>query len=105
MLPLSLFGSRKTAGVIKWKGDTHFGVGFLSGKAANGDIYEVYFNPNMNPTPCAWANYGPKGDTGLGSQKERKGGFTGSHLSYAAQHTRRWQAVVKLHGVFLSCCG
>ena len=34
----------------------------------------------------------------------RKSGFPGSHLSYAAPHTRRWQAVVKLHGVFLSCC-
>ncbi len=34
-----------------------------------------------------------------------KAGFFGSHLSYANWRTPRWQAAVKLHGVFLSCCG
>lgn len=58
---------KTAAGVIRWEGDTHFGVGFLMGKAPNGDIYEVYHNPNANPFPCSWANYGPNGDTGLNS--------------------------------------
>ena len=31
--------------------------------------------------------------------------FTGSHLSYAATPRIQCQVVVKLHGVFLSCCG
>ena len=35
----------------------------------------------------------------------RKPRFPGSHLSYAAPRARRWQAAVKLHGVFLSCRG
>ena len=35
----------------------------------------------------------------------REGTFLASHLSYACVPLRRWQAVVKLHGVFLSCCG
>ena len=35
----------------------------------------------------------------------REGQFTGSHLSYASPRSIRWQVVVKLHGVFLSCCG
>ena len=35
----------------------------------------------------------------------RKARFPGSHLSYAARDDTRWQAVVKLHGVFLSCYG
>ena len=35
----------------------------------------------------------------------RKGRFAGSHLSYAVQRRPQWQAVVKLHGVFLSCYG
>src|SRR5690606_19998389 len=34
-----------------------------------------------------------------------EGGFSGSHLSYADAHHAQWQAVVKLHGVFLSCYG
>jgi hypothetical protein len=34
----------------------------------------------------------------------REGGFTGSHLSYANRRAAQWQAAVKLHGVFLSCC-
>jgi hypothetical protein len=33
----------------------------------------------------------------------RKGSLTGSHLSYADDDRIQWQAVVKLHGVFLSC--
>ena len=33
----------------------------------------------------------------------RKGVFIGSHLSYADGDRIQWQAVVKLHGVFLSC--
>lgn len=65
----------KTAG-IKWKGETHFGVGYLEGKAPNGDIYEVYFNPNSNPTPCTWVNYGPGGDTGPNSGIARGKQFT-----------------------------
>lgn len=68
--------SKTAAGSIRWVGDTHMGVGFIVGLADNDDVYEVYFNPNMNPTPCAWARYGPEGDTGMGSQKERAGGFT-----------------------------
>ena len=35
----------------------------------------------------------------------RKGRLTGSHLCYAARDRIQWQAVVKLHGVFLSCYG
>jgi hypothetical protein len=35
----------------------------------------------------------------------REGRLIGSHLCYAATHRRQWQAVVKLHGVFLSCYG
>ena len=35
----------------------------------------------------------------------RKGRFAGSHLCYAAVDRTQWQAVVKLHGVFLSCYG
>ncbi len=35
----------------------------------------------------------------------REGWLIASHLSYASGATRRWQGVVKLHGVFLSCCG
>ena len=31
--------------------------------------------------------------------------FSGSHLCYAALDRVQWQAVVKLHGVFLSCYG
>ena len=38
-------------------------------------------------------------------QPPRKGTFAGSHLSYAVVDRTRWQARVKLHGVFLSCCG
>ncbi len=34
-----------------------------------------------------------------------EGRFPGSHLSYASAATSQWQAAVKLHGVFLSCCG
>ena len=68
--------AKTAAGAIQWTGDTHLGVGYIVGLAANDDVYEVYFNPNMNPTPCAWAQYGPEGDTGLGSQKDRAGGFT-----------------------------
>ena len=37
--------------------------------------------------------------------RPRKGGFAGSHLSYAAPQHTQWQARVKLHGVFLSGCG
>jgi hypothetical protein len=33
----------------------------------------------------------------------RKRRIVGSHLCYAAQRRPQWQAVVKLHGVFLSC--
>ena len=32
-------------------------------------------------------------------------GFTGSHLSYTSRARAQRQAGVKLHGVFLSCCG
>jgi hypothetical protein len=35
----------------------------------------------------------------------RKRRLTGSHLCYAALDRIQWQAVVKLHGVFLSCYG
>src|SRR5689334_25295289 len=35
----------------------------------------------------------------------RKGRLSGSHLCYAALDRVQWQAVVKLHGVFLSCYG
>jgi hypothetical protein len=35
----------------------------------------------------------------------REGDIIGSHLSYAARRRTQWQAVVKLHGVFLSCYG
>jgi hypothetical protein len=35
----------------------------------------------------------------------RKERFNGSHLCYAALDRIQWQAVVKLHGVFLSCYG
>ena len=35
----------------------------------------------------------------------REARITGSHLSYASRRAPRWQAAVKLHGVFLSCCG
>jgi hypothetical protein len=35
----------------------------------------------------------------------RKSSLSGSHLSYASAALTRWQAVVKLHGVFLSCYG
>ena len=35
----------------------------------------------------------------------RKGRIIGSHLCYAVQRRPQWQAVVKLHGVFLSCYG
>ena len=35
----------------------------------------------------------------------RKGRIAGSHLCYAAVDRIQWQAVVKLHGVFLSCYG
>jgi hypothetical protein len=35
----------------------------------------------------------------------REGTLSASHLSYASTALPRWQAVVKLHGVFLSCCG
>jgi hypothetical protein len=35
----------------------------------------------------------------------RKGRLPGSHLSYADRDRTQWQAVVKLHGVFLSCYG
>ncbi len=35
----------------------------------------------------------------------RKTRLPGSHLSYAAVDRTQWQAVVKLHGVFLSCYG
>ena len=35
----------------------------------------------------------------------REGALPGSHLSYASWRAPRWQAAVKLHGVFLSCCG
>ena len=35
----------------------------------------------------------------------RKGRLTGSHLCYAAAARLQWQAVEKLHGVFLSCYG
>ena len=38
-------------------------------------------------------------------QHPRKGTFLGSHLSYATGDRTQWQAVVKLHGVFLSCYG
>ena len=34
-----------------------------------------------------------------------KDGFSGSHLSYARCPSFPDQGVVKLHGVFLSCCG
>ncbi len=34
--------------------------------------------------------------------RPRKGAFSASHLSYASGDAARWQAVVKLHGVFLS---
>ena len=37
--------------------------------------------------------------------RPRKGAFSGSHLSYAGAERAQWQAVVKLHGVFLSCYG
>ncbi len=61
----SAMGSLHTAaGSIAWKDAYHFGVGYMEGKAANGDNYEVYYNPNSNPTPCSWVNYGEKnGDT------------------------------------------
>ena len=35
----------------------------------------------------------------------REARLKGSHLSYAAPRAHRWQAAVKLHGVFLSCRG
>ena len=35
----------------------------------------------------------------------REARLPGSHLSYANRRAPRWQAAVKLHGVFLSCCG
>jgi hypothetical protein len=35
----------------------------------------------------------------------REGALPGSHLSYASWRAPRWQAAVKLHGVFLSCRG
>jgi hypothetical protein len=35
----------------------------------------------------------------------RKERINGSHLCYAALDHIQWQAVVKLHGVFLSCYG
>ena len=35
----------------------------------------------------------------------RKERIVGSHLCYAALDRIQWQAVVKLHGVFLSCYG
>ncbi len=35
----------------------------------------------------------------------REARLPGSHLSYAAPRAHRWQAAVKLHGVFLSCRG
>src|ERR1044071_9086806 len=35
----------------------------------------------------------------------REGRLPGSHLCYAARERAQWQAVVKLHGVFLSCYG
>ena len=38
-------------------------------------------------------------------RRPRKGGLLGSHLCYAAVDRIQWQAVVKLHGVFLSCYG
>lgn len=60
---------------IDWQGDTHFGVGYLTGVAPNGDIYEVYSNPNSNPTPASWVNYGPEGDTGIGSGIAESRGF------------------------------
>src|SRR5581483_10181033 len=37
--------------------------------------------------------------------RPRKGGLTGSHLSYATRAPAQRQAGVKLHGVFLSCRG
>ena len=63
------------SGSIQWTGDTHLGVGFIVGLSTDGNVYEVYFNPNNNPTPCTWAKYGPEGDTGLGSQIARADGF------------------------------
>lgn len=73
----------KTA-TIDWKGDTHMGVGFLTGTAPNGDVYEVYSNPNSNPTPCSWVRYGPEGDTGLGSGIDAGRGFTTMQEAMAA---------------------
>lgn len=70
-----LFGGSRIAS-IAWKGDTHMGADYLVGKASNGDIYEVYYNPNSNPTPCSWVNYGPKGDTGPNSGIASGRGFT-----------------------------
>jgi hypothetical protein len=66
--------SRKQA-TIEWSGKEHMGVGYIHGVADNGDIYEVYFNPNMNPTPCSWVNYGPKGDQGPNSGIAEGRGF------------------------------
>ena len=38
-------------------------------------------------------------------RQARKPSLPGSHLSYANWRAPRWQAAVKLHGVFLSCRG
>ena len=77
-------GVRRMTASIDWRGDTHLGVGYLTGTAPNGDVYEVYSNPNSNPTPCSWVRYGPEGDTGLGSGIDAGRGYTTMQEAMAA---------------------
>lgn len=89
--------SRHTAGAISWQGDTHMGVGYLSGKAANGDIFEVYSNSNANPTPCSWVNYGPKGDTGPNSGIAEGHGFKSMQEAMADAEAHAAGTTASLH--------